>query len=426
MASEPLHLLNARLIDPSSGFDGPGALRIEGGLIADVVHGSSPEVEGVDCRGLPLAPGIVDMRVFVGEPGARHRESFRSAGAAAAAGGVTTIVAQPDTAPPMDDPALITFALARAREVSAVNVHVMGALTRGLGGAEMTEQHFLLDAGAIALTDADHAIADAKLLRAMMTYARATGALIVHHVQEPALSRGACATSGEFASRLGLPSVPAVAERILLERDLALIEGTGARYHADQVTTATALPALARARKAGMPVTAGVSIHHLTLNEFDIADYRTFFKLTPPLRAETDRVAVADAVAEGLIDVIVSSHLPQDEEAKRLPFEEAATGAVGLETFLPAALRLVHDGPLDLVTLFDRAARRPAEILGLPAGRLTKGAPADLVWFDADAPFVLDREELRSRSKNTPFDRTRMQGKVIGTWVGGRRVYGDG
>ena len=447
------YLINARLIDPETGYDGPGAVHIRGDRIAEVVRGvdalptdlqrrkPKPEPAGqddtsskspvgpapsniTDCNGLPLAPGIIDMRVFVGEPGERHRESFRSAGEAAAAGGVTTIVAQPGTNPPMDDPALITFALSRARQVSKVKVLTMGALTKGLAGAEMTEQRFLMDAGAVALTDGDNAVADTKLMRAMMTYARGTGALIVHHPQDPSLSDGACATSGEFASRLGLPSVPAIAERIMLERDLALVESTGARYHADQITTEAALEPLRRARAAGLPVTAGVSIHHLTLNEFDVADYRTFFKLTPPLRAEDDRRAVVDAVAEGLIDVIMSGHLPQDEETKRLPFEEAATGAVGLETLLPAALRLVHDGPLDLLMLFDRISRRPAEILGLKSGRLAEDAPADLVLFDPDAPFVLDRDALKSRSKNTPFDRARMQGKVLGTWALGRRVHG--
>lgn len=426
-----LHLVNARLIDPEGhdgrGYDGPGAVRVRDGVIEDVVRGAAPapgDGEVIDCGGKALAPGIVDMRVFVGEPGARHRESFRSAGEAAAAGGVTTIVAQPDTTPALDDPALVQFALARAREVSAVRVHAMGALTRGLKGAEMTEQRFLLDAGAVALTDCDRAVADARLMRAIMTYARGTGALIVHHCQEPALSRGACATAGEFASRLGLPAAPAVAERMMLERDLALTESTGVRYHADQVTTDAALAPLRRAKEAGLGVTAATSIHHLTLNEFDVADYRTFFKLTPPLRAETDREAVVEALAEGLVDIIVSSHLPQDEEAKRLPFEEAATGAVGLETFLPACLRLVHAGRLDMAGLFRRASTAPARLLGLPVGRLSKGAPADLVLFDPDTPFVLDREKLRSRSKNTPFDRTRMQGRVLGTWVGGRRVFG--
>lgn len=421
-----LTFINARLVDPE-GHDGPGALRVRDGVIDEVVRGASPtpgDGEVVDCGGMALAPGIVDMRVFVGEPGARHRESFRSAGEAAAAGGVTTIVAQPDTNPPLDDPALVQFVLARAREVTPVRVHAMGALTRGLNGAEITEQRFLLDAGAVALTDADRTVADARLMRAIMTYARGTGALVVHHVQEPSLSRGACATAGEFASRLGLPSVPAVAERMMLERDLALAESTGVRFHADQVTTAGALAALARAKQAGLPVTAATSIHHLTLNEFDVADYRTFFRLTPPLRAETDREAVVEAAASGLLDIIVSGHLPQDEEAKRLPFEEAATGAVGLETFLPACLRLVHAGRMDLPTLFARASAAPARLLGLPGGRLSRGAPADLVLFDPDAPFVLDRDRLRSRSKNTPFDRTRMQGRVLGTWIGGARVFG--
>jgi dihydroorotase len=424
----PLHLANARLIDPATGYDGPGALKIVDGLIAEVVRGASPAPsEGivVNCSGLPLAPGIVDMRVFVGEPGARHRESFRSAGEAAAAGGVTTFVAQPETTPPLDDPALVQFALARAREAAPVRVHAMAALTRGLKGAEMTEQQFLLDAGAVALTDADHPLVDAKLMRACMAYAGSLGALIVHHPQEPGLSRGTCATSGEFASRLGLPSVPAIAERMMLERDLALAENTGARYHADMLSTAGALAPLARARQAGGKVTAGVSIHHLTLNEFDVSDYRSFFKLDPPLRTEADREAVVSALAEGLIDVIVSSHLPWDEEAKRLPFEEAATGAVGLETFLPACLRLVHAERLTLLRLFESAALNPSRILGLPGGRLTPGAPADLVLFDPDAPFLLDRETLRSKSKNTPFDRQRMQGRVRGTWVGGRRVFGE-
>ncbi|MBY8975294.1 dihydroorotase [Rhodobacteraceae bacterium NNCM2] len=419
-----MHLLNARLIDPASGYDGPGAVRIVGGEIAEVVKGPSPDVPGVDCGGKVLAPGLVDCRVFVGEPGARHRESFRTAGASAAAGGVTTFVAQPDTTPCLDDPALIQFALNRAREASPVNVHVMGALTRGLAGKQMSEQQFLLDAGAVALTDGDNVVSDAKVLRAIMTYARGLGALIAHAVQEPSLSAGTCATSGEMASRLGLPAAPAIAERISLERDLALVESTGCRYHAAQISTEAALAPLARARAAGLDVSAAVSIHHLTLNEFDIGGYKTFFKLTPPLRAEDDRQAMIEAVANGAVDIICSSHAPHDEEAKRLPFEEAASGAVGLETFLPACLRLVHEGQMPLLTLFERASLAPARRMGLSGGSLAPGAPADLVLFDPDAPFVLDREKLRSKSKNTPFDRQRMQGKVLGTWVAGTRVFG--
>jgi dihydroorotase len=232
------------------------------------------------------------------------------------------------------------------------------------------------------------------------------------------------ATSGKLASLMGLPAVPALAERMALDRDLALVEMTGARYHADQITTARALPALERARRAGLDVTAGVSIHHLMLNEFDLADYRTFFKLTPPLRSEDDRMAMVQAVADGLIDVVGSFHTPQDEESKRLPFEEAASGAVGLETLLPAVLRLYHAGQLTLPQIFRAIALNPARRLGLPAGRLARGAPADLVLFDPDQPFVLDRATLRSKSRNTPFDLARLQGRVIGTWVGGQRVWG--
>lgn len=426
MSGPPLHLVNARLVDPASGYDGPGALRIVGGTIEDIARGPSPEVgegEVIDCAGLVLAPGIVDMRVFTGEPGAEHRESFRSAGEAAAAGGVTTIVVQPDTQPPLDDPALVQFVLARAREVSPVRVHAMAALTRGLAGRELTEQHFLAEAGALAFTDADRPVADTRLMRSAMAYATALDGLIVHHPQEASLAAAGCATAGEFASRLGLPAVPAVAEVIGLERDLRLAADTGVRYHADMLSTAAAVEALARARESAARLSAGVSIHHLTLNEFDIADYRSFFKLDPPLRSEADREAVVEALAKGTIDVIVSSHLPWDEEAKRLPFEEAAVGAVGLETFLPACLRLVHGGQLSLVRLFEAAALAPARLLGLEGGRLAPGAPADLVLFDPDTPFVLDRETLRSKSKNTPFDRQRLQGRVRSTWVGGRRAF---
>lgn len=422
------HLVNARLVDPATGYDGPGALRLAGGAIEAVHRGADDTGAGpgaLDCGGCVLAPGLIDIRVFVGEPGARHRESYRSAGQSAAAGGVTTLVAQSDTQPALDDPALVQFTLSRARESSLVNVHVMGALTRGLAGTQLTEQQFLLDAGAVALSDADHPVADARVFQTCLRYATSTGALVVHHPQEPTLSRGASATSGEFASRLGLPAVPSVAERMLLERDLALVEATGGRYHADQITTAAALAPLRRAREAGLSVSAGTSVHHLTLNEFDIADYRTYFKLAPPLRAETDREATVQALAEGLIDVIVSSHLPWDEEAKRLPFEEAATGAVGLETLLPASLRLVHGGHLSLASLLERMSTAPARLLGLPGGRLAAGAPADLVLFDPDVPYVLDRDSLRSKSRNTPFDRERMQGRVRRTWVGGRPVFGD-
>lgn len=412
---------NARLIDPESGTDQTGSLHVRDGVITKTLTQRPDNI--VDCGGKCLAPGIIDIGVKVCEPGERHKESFRSAGLAAAAGGVTTMITRPDTDPAIDSPEVLEFVTRRANEAAPVNVVSMAALTKGRKGREMTEIGFLMDAGAIAFTDCDHVVTDTKVFSRALTYARALGALVIAHIQEPILSKGAAVTSGKFASLRGLPAVSPMAERMELDRDIALIEMTGARYHVDQITTARALPALERAKANGLDITAGVSIHHLTLNEFDVADYRTFFKVKPPLRAEDDRLAVVEAVRCGLIDIISSMHTPQDEESKRLPFEEAASGAVALETLLPAAMRLYHADQLDLPTLFRAMALNPAKRLGLPGGRLSIGAPADLVLFDPDAPFVMDRTTLQSKSKNTPFDGQRMQGKVLATYVAGEPVY---
>ena len=418
-----LHFQNTRLIDPQALSAEPGSLTVQDGRIV-ALDGDAPEgATVVDGGGKCLAPGIVDWGVKIGEPGERHRESMRSAALAAAAGGVTTIVARPDTLPPIDTPEALEFVTRRAAE-QPVRIRHQAALTRAREGREMVEMGFLLDAGAVAFTDGVRVVENTKLLSRCMTYARGLGALIVGHPQDAGLSRGAAATSGKFASLYGIPSVSPLAERMGLERDLALVESTGVRWHADQITTAAALAVLDRARAAGLDVTAGTSIHHLTLNEFDVGDYRTFFRVTPPLRSEDDRLALVEAVADGRIDVIGSFHTPQDEEAKRLPYEVAAPGAVGLETLLPAAMRLYHQGGVTLPQLWRALSLNPADRLGLPGGRLSVGAPADLVLFDPDAPFVLDRFALRSKSKNTPFDGARMEGRVIGTWVGGQRVFG--
>ena len=417
-----LHFQNARLIDPQALSAEPGSLTVEDGRIV-ALDGDAPEgATVIDGGGKCLAPGIVDWGVKIGEPGERHRESMRSAALAAAAGGVTTIIARPDTLPPIDAPEALEFVTRRAAD-QPVRIRHQAALTRAREGREMVEMGFLLDAGALAFTDGVRVVENTKLLSRCMAYAKGLGALIVGHPQDAGLSRGAAATSGKFASLYGIPAVSPLAERMGLERDLALVEATGVRWHADQITTAAALPVLDRARAAGLDVTAGTSIHHLTLNEFDVGDYRTFFRLTPPLRSEDDRMALVEAVAEGRIEVIGSFHTPQDEEAKRLPFEVAAPGAVGLETLLPAAMRLYHQGGVTLPQLWRALSLNAADRLGLPGGRLSVGAPADLVLFDPDAPFVLDRFALRSKSKNTPFDGARMEGRVIGTWVGGRRVY---
>ena len=430
-----IRFINARLIDPETGADTLGELTVSSGVIianstqdADNTdnrfRGETSDAETiVDCMGKCLAPGIIDIGVKVCEPGERHKESYRSAGRAAAAGGVTTMVTRPDTSPAIDSPEVLEFARRRANEAAPVNVLVMAALTKGRMGREMTEIGFLQDAGAVAFTDCDHVIRDTKVYSRALTYARSLGALVTAHVQEPILSAGAAVTSGKFASLRGLPGVSPMAERMGLDRDIALVEMTGVRYHVDQITTARALPALERAKANGLDITAGVSIHHLTLNELDVADYRTFFKVKPPLRSEDDRLAVIEALADGTIDLISSMHTPQDEESKRLPFEEAASGAVAMETLLPAAMRLIHNEHMDLPTLWRALSLAPAKRLGLASGRLSVGAPADLVLFDPDAPFIMDRFKLHSKSKNTPFDGARMQGKVISTYVAGQPVF---
>lgn len=417
---------NARLIDPVALTDGPGALLVQDGIIRQVFEGDAQppkDADVIDCGGHCLAPGIIDIGVKVSEPGERHKESFRSAGRAAAAGGVTTIVTRPDTLPAIDTPETLEFVERRAQQDAPVHVLPMAALTKGRAGNEMTEIGLLQDAGAVAFTDCDRVVTHTKVYYRALTYARSLDALVIGHVQEPMLSDGAAVTSGKFASLRGLPGVSPMAERMGLDRDISLLEMTGTRYHVDQITTARALPALERAKRNGLRITAGIGVHHLTLNELDVADYRTFFKLKPPLRSEDDRLAVVQAVADGLIDIICSMHTPQDEESKRLPFEEAASGAVGLETLLPAALRLYHAEMIDLPRLFRALALNPARLLGLEAGRLSPDAPADLVLFDPDAPFQLNRDTLLSKSKNTPFDGARMQGKVRGTWVDGHRVW---
>jgi dihydroorotase len=379
--------------------------------------------EIIDCRGRLVAPGLVDMRAFVGEPGAEHRETLASASQAAAAGGVTTIVCQPNTTPVIDDPAIVDFLLRRARDTAIVHVQPMAALTKGLGGEEMAEIGLLKAAGAVAFSDGIKSVTNASVMRRVLTYARDFEALVVHHTEDPDLVGEGVMNEGEFASRLGLMGIPKAAETIMLERDVRLVELTATRYHAASITCAESLDVLRRAKEAGLVISASASINHLTLNEIDIGSYRTFFKVTPPLRAETDRAALIAALACGLVDVVMSDHNPQDVEVKRLPFAEAAPGAIGLETMLCAGLRLVHSGDVTLSTLIKAMSTRPAELLGLPGGTLKPGSPADLIVVDLDAPWVLDPETLKSKCKNTPFDEARLQGRVVRTIVAGRTAY---
>ncbi len=426
MASDrPLLLTNARLIDPATGREERGGVLVRDGVIQDV--GShvavATDAEVVDCGGQVLAPGLIDMRAFIGEPGAAHRETFKSAGEAAAAGGVTTIVSMPDTSPVLDDPAIIDFVIRRARDTSIVNVRPAAALTKGLKGEEMAEIGLLREAGAVAFTDGARSVTNAQVMRRALTYAGDFDALIVHHVEDPDLVGQGVMNEGEFAARLGLPGIPREAETVMLERDIRLVRLTGGRYHAAMISCADSAEIMREAKARGLPVTCGVSINNLALNENDIGDYRTFLKLSPPLRHEDDRQAMIEALADGTVDVIVSDHNPQDVETKRLPFSEAENGAVGLETLLSAALRLVHAGQISLPKLLRALSTRPAEILGLPGGRLQRGAPADLIVFDPETPYVLDKRQLRSLSKNTPFDEARLEGQVTVTMVAGRIVF---
>jgi len=424
----PILLANARIVDPSRDFDMVGDLLIADGVIREAKKGIGaagvPEgTDVIDCRGKLIAPGLIDMRAFVGEPGAGYRETFASASQAAAAGGVTTIVCQPNTSPVIDDPATVDFVLRRARDTAIVHVHPMAALTKDLEGKEMTEIGLLKAAGAVAFTDGDKSVTNAQVMRRALEYAGDFDALIVHHTEDPDLIGDGVMNEGEFGARLGLLGIPKAAETIMLERDLRLAELTGGRYHAGQISCRASLNIIHGAKARGLPVTCGVSINHLTLNENDIGHYRTFFKMRPPLRSEDDRRAMVEGIASGDIDVIVSAHDPQDADGKRRPFAEAADGAIGVETLLSVALRLYHDGSVDLVTLLRALTANPARLLELPSGRLAKGAPADLVLIDLNTPFVVRPELLRTRSKNTPFDEARLQGRALMTLVAGRPVY---
>jgi dihydroorotase len=419
--------INARLVDPASNRDEPGGLLVKDGVIADLgghLRRNAPEGANViDCKGNVLAPGLIDAQVFTGEPGYEHRETLKTASHAAAAGGVTTMVVMPDTNPVIDQVALVDFIQRRARDNALVHVHTMAAITKGLQGEEMTEIGLLQRAGAIAFSNGKSSIINTRVMRNVLSYSKDFGALVVHHTEDPYLSGSGSMNSGEVAARLGLSGVSKIAETIMLERDVRLVEMTGGRYHAATITCRESLDVVREAKAKKLPVSCGVSINHLTLNENDIGSYRTFFKMRPPLRREEDRVAMVQAVANGDIDLIVSSHDPQDADTKRRPFAEAADGAVGLETLLSAALRLVHAGDITLSAMLKALTINPARLLGLHSGHLTRGAIADLVLFDPGEPWVVNKDLLRSRSKNTPFDEAKMQGRVLRTVVAGQTVF---
>ncbi|MEM5500724.1 dihydroorotase [Ahrensia kielensis] len=419
---------NARIVDPSRGIDELGTLIVEDGVIvasgSDANNQGTPEgAEVHDLRGMTLIPGLVDMRVHIGEPGGEHRETIASASEAAAAGGVTSLVMMPDTNPIIDDVQLVEFIRRTASETAITRILPSAAITKGLNGIEMTEMGILRNAGAIMFTDGRQTIANAAIMRRAMTYARDFGALISHTTQDADLAGNGVMNEGLFASWLGLSGMPREAELLPLERDLRLARLTGCAYHAAKISCAMSADAMRAAKAEGLNVTAGISINHLALNENDIGEYRTFFKLSPPLRSEDDRQAMINALADGTIDVIVSDHDPQDVDTKRLPFAEAADGAVGLESLLAAGLRLVNSQQISLPVLIGAMSTNPAKRLGIEAGTLGKGAAADFAIIDLDEPWLLKTTDLKSKSKNTAFEDARLTGRVQKTFVAGTCVY---
>jgi dihydroorotase len=416
----------ARLLDPEGGRDAVGDLLVEGERIAAVggdLFTFAREAKIVSAEGLCLAPGLVDMRVQLREPGAEHMESIESAGKAAAAGGVTTMVALPNTDPPVDDVSVVEFLARRAREVKLAKIHTYASATKGLLGRDLTEMGLLAANGALGFTDGVRAVADALVMRRVLAYARTFDLLVIQHPEEPSLAGAGEVSEGETATRLGLAGITPVAEVIMIERDLRLVEITGARYHVAHVSTAAGIEAIRRAKAHGLPVTCDTAPPYFTLNETAIGDYRTFAKLSPPLRSEEDRRGVVEGLRDGTIDVIASDHAPWDQDSKRLPFSSAAYGVVGLETLLPLSLELHHNGHLGLLEVIRHLTWNPARILGLPVGRLAPGAPADLLLFDPDVSWRISTDDFRSKSKNAPFDGRPVQGRVRRTIVDGRTIF---
>lgn len=425
--SRALHT-NARLIDPASGLDQTGAILVENGKIAAVgslpaIGEVSEETEIVDHGGATLAPGLVDMRVLLGEPGEEQKETVKSGARAAVAGGVTSFVCLPNTTPVIDNVAALQFIARRGRDVKLAKIHAYGATTVGTEGERITEMGLLAHAGAVGFTDGTRAVASAKTMRRALSYAKTFDKLVIQHPEEPTLAEGGVMNAGELATRLGLSGVPRAAEIIMIERDLRLVELTGARLHFAHITTSESVRLVRQAKERGLPVTCDTAPHYFTLTEGEVGDYRTFAKVSPPLRNEADRWAVMDGLADGTIDAIVSDHAPQDQDHKRLPFAQASFGVVGLETLLPLALELYHEGAMSLADVLATVTSKPASILGLPVGRLEVGAPADLVAIDVDTPWTIDPDSFKSKSKNSLFEDRSVRGRAVRTFVDGRLVW---
>ncbi|MBT3238094.1 MAG: dihydroorotase [Rhodospirillaceae bacterium] len=417
--------INARLLDPATGLDTSGTLVTDGESIADFGEKvKAPKgAKTIDCQGKCLMPGLVDMRVQLREPGEEYKGTLESAGRAATEGGVTTMVCLPNTTPVIDDISVLEFVARRARKLGLAKVYPYGAVTKGLAGEELAEMGMLAEAGALAFTDGIHAISDARMMSRALSYAANFGLIIVQHAEEPSLAAGGCMTGGETATRLGLSGIPAAAEVIMVERDIRLVRMTGGRLHFAHVSTSDAIDTIRAAKAEGLAITCDTAPPYFALNETAIGDYRTFAKLSPPLRTEADREAVIAGLKDGTIDAIASDHAPHDEESKRVPFAQAASGGVGLETLLSVTLELYHNGHLGLLDALKLVTSAPADLFGLTAGRLQKGDPADLVLIDPDSAWKIDADHMVSISKNTPFDGRPVQGRTLMTIVDGRPVF---
>ncbi len=419
-------LANVRLIDPAAGLDQGGGLLVRGGKIADLGANIAPP-EGmptIDGAGAVLCPGLVDMRAEVGEPGGEHRETITTAAAAAAAGGITTLAVLPNTQPVIDDPALVRLLRALGEETGSVSVLPYAAATKGCRGEEMAEIGMLREAGAVAFTDGARAIGSARMMRLILSYASGFGARVVQHPEDPSLAEGGAATMGELATRLGLPGIPEAAEAIIVARDIRLAQLTGGAVHFAHVSTGEALELIRRAKSNGLNVTCDTAPPYFDLNETAIGNFRTFAKLSPPLRREEDRQAVVAGLADGTIDAIASDHQPRDADDKRLPFAQAAAGGTGLATLLAVTLAQVHGGKLALSEAIALLTARPARLLGCGAGTLAKGAVADLCLFDPERAWQVVAGSMPGKAQNTPFDGRALEGRVLGTWKAGRRVFG--
>lgn len=419
---------NARVLDASQGLDEKRAVVVEDGRIVGLPK-RAPDPKGgrvIDAKGLWLLPGLVDIHVHLREPGQEYKETVATGARAAVAGGFTSIVAMPNTKPVNDTVPVTELVLARAREANLARVYPAGAVTRGLGGEELSEMGDLKAAGCVAFTDDGRPVMRAALMRRALEYAAGLGAPIMVHEEDLTLSEGGAMHEGEVSTRLGLPGIPGAAEEVMVARDLALLELTGGHLHVAHLSTAGSARRVREAKRAGLKVTCEITPHHFTLTDEAVEGYDTRTKMMPPLRSAADRAALLEALRDGTADAIATDHAPHSPVEKDVEYDRAANGIIGLETALSLTLKLVRDGELPLLRAVELLTSGPARVMGLPAGTLVVGAAADLVLVDPEAEWTVDPAKLHSKSRNTPFAGWTLPGRVVSTWVGGRKVHGAG